>query len=63
MVVVKIEHEGDIRRVTINETTGFTQLLALVAELYGKSLPEAWVLKYKDSDGNRRFTLSLHNII
>jgi len=53
MVVVKIEYEGDIRRITLEEGATYSSLLALVAELFRQSsLPQSWVLKYKDEDGD-----------
>ena len=52
MIVVKIEFEGDIRRVSLEEKTTFPAFLELLRELFKNSpLPESWVLRYKDEDG------------
>jgi len=53
MVVVKVEYEGDIRRVTLlDEKNGFAGLVATITELYATGLPKSWILKYKDEDGD-----------
>jgi len=68
MVVVKIEYNSDLRRVSLAESEqSFTQLASLVEKLFAQDLPERWVLKYKDEDGDMvtitcdlEFTEALH---
>lgn len=52
MFVIKFQHEDDIRRITVEQFLPIKELIELVRALFRENLPQPFVLKYKDDEGD-----------
>lgn len=52
MAVIKIQYKSDIRRITVEKVPSFEELAGLVKGLFGTTLKQEFVLKYKDEEGD-----------
>jgi len=52
MLVIKLQHANDIRRVTIDKPVSFTELVELAKSLFRDTLPNPFTLRYKDDEGD-----------
>jgi hypothetical protein len=52
MLVIKLQHANDIRRVTIDKPISFVELVELAKSLFRDALPDPFILKYKDDEGD-----------
>jgi len=52
MFVIKLQYEQDIRRVSIEKTISLVELRELAKSLFKDTLPESFLLKYKDDEGD-----------
>jgi len=50
MLVVKLSHKQDIRRITVEGNISLGELTKLANSLFGKELPQSFLFKYKDDD-------------
>jgi len=51
-LVIKLQHAEDIRRVTIDKPVSFAELVELAKSLFRDALPNPFILKYKDDEGD-----------
>lgn len=51
MLVIKLQHQNDIRRLTVEKPVQYADLIGLVKSLYS-ALPSSFLLKYKDDEGD-----------
>jgi len=52
MFAIKFQHEDDIRRITVQQCLPIKDLIELVRSLFRENLPQPFVLKYKDDEGD-----------
>jgi len=52
MFVIKFQHEDDIRRITVERCLPIKELIELVRSLFRENIPQPFVLKYKDDEGD-----------
>jgi len=52
MLVIKLQHNQDIRRVTIEKVVPLAELIDLAKSLFRDTLPPSFLLKYKDDEGD-----------
>jgi hypothetical protein len=52
MFVIKFQHEDDIRRITVEQCPCIKETMDLVRSLFRENLPQRFILKYKDDEGD-----------
>jgi len=52
MFVIKFQHEDDIRRITVERCLPIQELIELARSLFRENIPQHFVLKYKDDEGD-----------
>jgi len=52
MFVIKFQHEDDIRRITVERCLPIKELIELARSLFRENIPQHFVLKYKDDEGD-----------
>jgi len=52
MFVIKFQHGDDIRRITVEQCLPMKEIIELVRSLFRENLPQPFVLRYKDDEGD-----------